>query len=79
MKKMLQKVFVVLSVFVLCTLPAFADLVSKDPVTGEVEFDPTAIVSPVENAIIATVLSIVGIIVIAIGLRWVIRLCRGRA
>lgn len=75
----MKKLFYTLSAFALCALPMYADLVSKDPVSGEIEFDPSAIVGPVEGAIIATVLSIVGIIVIAIGLRWVIRLCRGRA
>jgi len=62
----------------LCGMQASAlDIVTKDESSGAISFDPTAIVDPVQTAIITTICSVAGIFLIVLGTRWVFRLCKG--
>jgi len=68
-----------LAVFAMCLTmnSVFADLVEIDSGTGAVVFNPGEVVSPIQSAIIATILATVSIVVIIVGMKWLYKLVKG--
>lgn len=60
--------------------PAFAalDIVSLDETSGDVTFDPSIIATPIISVVITTITTMAVLTLIIVGVRWIMRIIRGR-